>query len=112
MNIKEWWLTLREARKIAKQKHIEAVAATEKANIAKVFNDLYTYREPWNKSIAQLTEGSAMYGVMPKGGYAWMCPTCNSIHHPYECSVFDGLHYPSCCEHAKGNRVSRNIRTR
>ncbi len=41
----------------------------------------------------------------------WMCPECNQIHHPTECSTFTGLQYPKCCRHHEGHRLDDGIRT-
>lgn len=97
-----WGLALRKSR--ARRD------AAERASIAKVFNNRYTYRVQYAKDADHLT-GSAMGGFLPRGGNAWMCPECNRIHHPTECSVWDGIHYPACCVHPEGNRLYANIKT-
>ena len=91
----------------------KAVAAhrsrIEMAHIAKVFNDRYTYRCFYVEGMAALP-GTAMGGLTPRGGNAWMCPECNRIHHPESCSVFSGLQYLRCCSTPEGNRLGRGIR--
>jgi len=89
----------------------ERADVAEKARIAKAFNDRYAYRHQFVNGKERL-EGTAMYGVTPPGGFAWMCPECNKIHHPTACSVFSGLQYPACCGHPHGDRLYSNIRTR
>lgn len=84
--------------------------ANEKAMIARTFNDLYTYRVPYRKTTDRLP--GSFYGMPHSTGYAWMCPSCNTIHHPYEDSVFSGLQYPACCTHGDGHRLDDDIRTR
>jgi hypothetical protein len=102
---------LKEAYTIAKRKRKERALATAKARVAKAFNDIYTYTHEYKTDTPRLTEGSAMYGMMPRGGYAWMCPTCNEIHHPTSCSAMSGLQYPACCGFGEGNRLSHGIKT-
>jgi len=101
---------LLEAWGLAKKKMQARRDAAERASIAKAFNDRYTYRVQYAKS-ADYLKGSAMGGFLPRGGNAWMCPECNNIHHPTECSVFSGLQYPACCGHPEGNRLYANIKT-
>jgi hypothetical protein len=91
--------TLKEAYAIAKQKRKTKKLADAKRAIAKAFNDLYTYRVEYVKGLPRMTEGTAMYNLFPKGGFAWMCPECNKIHHPTSCSAMTGLQYPACCDH-------------
>lgn len=64
----------------------------EKANIAKRFNNIYTYKQNYNN-----------------GKNAWMCPECNRIHLSGETSFFTGLQYPSCCSTESGNRLNHGI---
>lgn len=104
---------IREAWTLAKQKRAEAKDKAERVAVAKVFNDRYTYRHRWDISTDERIEkGSAMYGIMPKKGYAWMCPECNKIHVADECSVMSGLQYPRCCNTWEGNRLHHGIRTK
>jgi len=104
---------LREAYKIALEKRKVAAEKAERAKIAKHFNDLYTYRTPWqNKNNEQMTEGSALWGFFPKKGHAWMCPECNKIHISHECSAMSGLQYHRCCSTGEGHRLHHNIRTK
>lgn len=103
---------LREAYVIAKRKRVEARDKAERAQIAKAFNDRYTYRHRWDTSTdGRIEKGTAMYGVMPKKGFAWMCPDCNKIHVADECSVMSGLQYPKCCHTYEGHRLHHDIRT-
>lgn len=74
-------------------------ATDEKRKIAQAFNDLYTYRELFDPSKRLL-------------GYRWMCPECNKIHEPQECSVFSGLQYPACCGTGYGNRLTHGVRVK
>lgn len=100
---------LKEAARIVRARRAAERDRQERAAIAKAFNDRYAYRHEYVEGIARLP-GSAM-GINPRGGYAWMCPECNRIHHPTESSVFDGLHYPRCCNTRAGNRLHFGIRT-
>lgn len=69
----------------------------ERAEIARIFNDRYTYRRRFDKSSSERLPGSGMCGITPKRGNAWMCPECNRIHLAKESSVFTGLVYDPCC---------------
>lgn len=81
----------------------------ERVAIAKAFNDRYTYRKTyyatWN-----LLPGTSYGGLAHRDSYAWMCPTCNTIHRPISDSVFSGLQYPACCRHHEGHRLDDGIR--
>jgi hypothetical protein len=83
--------------------------AAEKRAIAKAFNDRYTYRKQLIKELPYLP--GSYYGVPHRGGYAWMCPDCNRMHHPVADSVFSGLQYPACCSRGEGHRLGDGIRT-
>jgi hypothetical protein len=83
--------------------------AAEKAAIAKAFNDRYTYRKRLIEGMPALP--GSFYGMPHQGGYAWMCPDCNRIHHPIADSVFSGLQYPACCSRREGDRLHEGIRT-
>lgn len=98
-----------EAYKLVKAKRAAKAETNEKAAIAQAFNNRYTYRKEWVEGMGRLP-GTAMYGINPFGGFAWMCPECNKIHHPKESSVFSGLQYPQCCGTAEGNRLSHGIK--
>jgi hypothetical protein len=100
---------IREAVKTVKARQAAARDADERRAIAKAFNDRYCYRVQYEKSAKQL-DGTAMYGLLPRGGNRWMCPDCNRIHAPTECSVFSGLQYPACCTTALGHRLNCNIK--
>lgn len=75
-----------------------------KADLARIFNSWYVYGHEYKKGMPVLP-GTALYGFNPRGGNAWMCPDCNSIHHPVESSMFSGLQYPSCCAYPQGHRL-------
>lgn len=82
----------------------------ERAAIARAFNDRYTFCKQWKPSMDRLP-GTGMFGITPAGGYAWMCPDCNQIQHPTECSALTGLQYPMCCNTPAGHRLDCGIRT-
>ena len=82
--------------------------SAERAAIAKAFNDRYCYRVMYEPKAAHLS-GTAVFGLMPRGGNRWMCPACNRIHAPTECSVWSGLQYPACCATCEGNRLSHGV---
>ena len=107
--LNELLTTFAEARQIAKKRAEEQQDARERAAIAKAFNDRYTFRREWVEGKERLP-GTSMFGINPRGGFAWMCPECNQIHHPEESSVFSGLQYPECCSHPKGHRLDDGIR--
>lgn len=100
---------LKEAIRIVRERRTAERDKRERVAIAKAFNNRYTYRREYVTGMDRLL-GSAM-GMNPRGGYAWMCPECNKIHHPTESSVFDGMHYPRCCSTYAGNRLHYAIRT-
>jgi len=108
---------IKNAIKLAKEQAFEDREKNEKRRIAKVFNDRYTYRREYVKDADRLTKGTAMYGIMPSSGYAWMCPECNKIHHPVKCDSLTGLQYPDCCTGHSGysghasHRLYENIKT-
>lgn len=97
--------------KFARDQKAARIDAAERKAIAKAFNDRYTYRKEWIAGKDQLP-GTAMYGWNPRGGYAWMCPECNKIHHPVESSMFSGLQYPKCCSAWLGHRLDLGIRVK
>lgn len=90
-------------------RRLEKADVLERRAIAKAFNDRYCYRVQYEADAPRLG-GTAMYGLLPTGGNRWMCPECNRIHAPTECSVFSGLQYPACCHTGYGNRLSHRIR--
>ena len=102
----------KEAYAIAKKKNDARILRNEKKKVAKVFNDVYTYRHQYRKTDDRIEQGSAMYGLMPKAGYAWMCPDCNKIHEVEECSSFSGLQYPACCNTRAGHRLYEKIKSK
>lgn len=83
----------------------------EKAEVARRFNDIYCFDQQYVENAERLT-GTAMFGILPRGGHRWMCPSCNKIHAPLSCSVWSGLQYPSCCNFPEGHRLNLNIRVR
>jgi len=91
------------------EKKQEQARVQEKADLAQAFNDLYTYRQQYIKGMPVLP--GTYYGVPHRAGYAWMCPECNLVHHPYEDSMWTGLQYPACCSAPAGSRLNRGIRT-
>ncbi len=84
--------------------------AAERRAIAKAWNDRYCYRVLLDPKAERLP-GTGMGGFTARGGYRWMCPDCNRLHAPTECSVWSGLQYPACCTTGQGNRLSHGIRT-
>ena len=94
-------------------KKAQRIEDKKKAKIAKAFNDRYTYVNEYITNQPRLP-GNSMLGPIfnPRSGYAWMCPQCNLIHHPYESSLFSGLQYPACCDTPQGHRLGRGIKTR
>lgn len=99
-----------ESLEKVKEKLREEGDLQERKTIAQVFNNRYTYRMEYVPNMERLP-GSGMYGMTPRGGYAWMCPECNKIYHPVENSVFSGMQYPACCHTPMGNRLYNDIRT-
>ena len=81
----------------------------ERRAVAKVFNDRYCYRVQYEENAERLT-GTAAYCILPRSGNRWMCPECNRIHAPTECSLFTGIQYPACCNTASGNRLNHGVR--
>ena len=100
--VNAWWSASRAQRKARRD-------ATERVDIARAFNDRYCYRVLYDPKAVRMT-GTAMCGLLPLGGYRWMCPNCNRIHAPTECSVCSGLQYPACCQFGAGNRLGLGIR--
>jgi hypothetical protein len=94
--------------KKSKKRNAEKADAEERAAIAQLFNDRYTFRKEYVKG-KELLKGSYYGFSAPSSGYAWMCPDCNRIHHPTESSVFSGLQYPACCKTGEGHRLSHGI---
>jgi len=107
MNI---WRLVTTALRLWRKEESDRKDKAERATIARPFNNRYTFHKEWATGKDRLP-GTAMYGILPRSGYAWMCPECNQIHHPTECSVMDGLHYPACCSTPAGNRLHYGIRT-
>lgn len=101
---------IRESVKTVRAQEFKTKEAKEKAAIAKLFNDRYTYCDTWKKNMGALPE-PGLFGMDIEAGFAWMCPDCNSIHHPVSFSGIDGLHYPACCRYPKGGRLMFDIKT-
>lgn len=101
--------TFREVVKKRKEERLNKIDKLERAVIAKVFNDRYTYIKEWVPNMPYI-EGVGMFGMQARGGYAWMCPECNVVHHPIELSTFTGLQYPKCCSTSKGHRLYLHIK--
>jgi hypothetical protein len=99
----------REAKLIAAKKKAEQIDRSERAGIAKAFNDRYTYRREWVAGM-DYVPGEGVFGLRVRGGYAWMCPECNKIHHPVKMTVFTGLQYPACCATFAGHRLHESIK--
>ena len=102
LRLSEWLGVMRAER--AKKRDL-----AERQAVAKAFNDRYCYRVLYDDKAERLP-GTAMYGLLPRGGNRWMCPDCNRIHAPTECSVFSGIQYPACCATGWGNRLSHGVR--
>lgn len=93
-------MALRERRMARLEKQEKA----ERAAIAKVFNNRYTYR------VRLLESANHLEGC--RKGNAWMCPECNQIYQPYATSIWSGLQYPGCCSTGYGHRLDAKIRTK
>lgn len=102
---------IREAIETVRKRKADESDKAERAAIAKAFNDRYTFRHQWKPNAERLPGSAYGFAGPPRGGLAWMCPECNQIHLPTECSVFDGVHYPKCCNTAAGHRISHGIKT-
>lgn len=100
--------TAKARRKAARHRQLDAA---ERCATAKAFNDRYCYRLLYDPQAPRLP-GTAMYGLLPRGGYRWMCPDCNHLHAPTECTVWSGLQYPACCTTGAGNRLSHGVRVK
>ena len=104
--------TLKEAIRITKSRRAAKADAKDRARLAKLFNDRYCYRNLYVPDAPRLESGTAMYGIMPSSGNAWMCPECNHVWMVQSCSAFSGLQFPSCCGTPQGHRLDQGIRTR
>ena len=80
----------------------------ERREIARAWNDRYCYRVQFDQTADRLG-GTALSGVIPRGGNRWMCPDCNHIHAPTSCSAFSGLQYPACCTTPAGDRLGHGV---
>jgi hypothetical protein len=108
MNI---WAVIKEALKIVTAERVKKAEQAERKAVARAFNDRYTFRREWIKGMPDLP-GEGLFGLKCRSGYAWMCPDCNKIYHPYEINVFTGLQYPACCGTFKGCRYEAGIKER
>lgn len=97
------WLAARKAARV------KADDLYERHEIAAHFNDRYCYRVQYEPRAGYL-KGSAIAGLLPRGGNRWMCPDCNHVHAPTECSIWSGIQYPKCCTTGPGNRLYCGIR--
>ena len=93
--------TLLAARRVSSAAKRDAL---ERSKIAKTFNARYCYRLLYDQK-APILPGTALGGFLPTSGHRWMCPDCNNIHAPTECSFFSGLQYPACCITGFGHRL-------
>lgn len=105
IRISFWIKILKQAYALTKINEKEQKLKDLKANIAKNFNDHYTYVYEWKDL------GKFENNLISKG-HAWMCPECNTIHHPISFDSFSGLHYPKCCSTYEGHRLDFNINAR
>ena len=112
MSFKLFLEAWKQARHDYKKRKAEIQDAEERAQIAKIFNDRYTYRMVWKKDMPDIGGERGVFGLKTDGGYAWMCPECNQIHFPQDISGVSGLQYPRCCQTAQGHRHYENIRTK
>lgn len=72
---------------------------------AYAFNVKHVVNERYDLCDRSIVPGDRdLLGFTVRGGYRWMCPTCNTIHAPIKHSFWIGLIYPSCCEHPEGVR--------
>jgi len=108
MNI---WAVIKEARKIVAAESVKKAEQAERKAVARAFNDRYTFRREWVKDMPNLP-GTGLFGLKYRSGYAWMCPDCNKIHHPYEINGITGLQYPACCGMFAGYRCGADIKER
>lgn len=109
LSMSSFFATIKRFFREYRENYKAKALAVERKEVARVFNDLYTYVNQYDPDRPILT-GSAPFGCLPKGGNAWMCPECNKIYHPYECSIWTGIQYPGCCSTGQGHRLYYNIR--
>lgn len=100
---------LKVCYKIHKEERALKKEQAAKRKIAQLFNNRYTFKTEYVESGSRLS-GTAYGGILPRAGYAWMCPECNKIHFPVNCSVWSGLQYPACCYTGHGHRLSHGIK--
>lgn len=98
-------LVFKAAKEKAAEDHALSIEMQEKANIARVFNDRYTYRREYKST------GEFFPQTFCRTGYAWMCPDCNTIHRPTEHNGLTGLHYPGCCKSHAGHKLYADIKS-
>lgn len=102
-------IALREILREIRRDLADRRSARECARIARLFNDRFTYRHRYVKNLPPLP-GEALFGMLPPGGNAWMCPTCNRIHLAESCSAIGGLQFPGCCKTPQGHRLYSGAR--
>ena len=92
------WLLNKEKRLIEQDRK-------EKRLIARVFNERYCIADRHDRTDDSYVDGDlGFFGLRPKKGNRWMCPSCNRIHAPIRNSLWTGLQYPACCEFEEGSR--------
>lgn len=115
---------IRQSYRAVKIEHQKTIDAIERADVAKAFNDIYTYRKLYNKQNGYLpysTQEKDSNGQQQlshvKKGYAWMCPQCNKIHEAIVFSPLTEVLYPTAeqsslppAEQIKQQRTVRIIR--
>jgi hypothetical protein len=102
------WLSRKKAKILRNELAIMEADKKERELIAFAFNTRYVMGDKFFKNetgeFDGPEDGLGMCGMRVKKGFAWMCPTCNTIHQAIRMSVFVGLIYPSCCEFPSGTR--------
>jgi len=101
MNILE---ILKAAIKLVKKEKETKKDKENREQIAKLFNDRYTYRYIYEKDSGYFNDGYC------RKGNAWMCPECNKIHVANDFCAFSGILYPACCDTKSGDRHSQGIK--
>ena len=102
------WKFIKEAWHLACVKNAERRDRSECKHVAKVFNARYAYNHQYVNTDGWLPHtgaGSETSTSSCMDGFRWMCPSCNKIHKGLSWSVFSGIQYPACCDHADGHRI-------
>ena len=81
----------------------DAADKKERALIAMLFNNRYTYKKVYTEGLGYFS------GYFVQQGNAWMCPECNTIHLATEMNGMTGVQYPSCCSSHTGHRLYNGI---